>query len=118
MEVTSISTGTTINRSLEWFGDLGSFSWKVIRAALTRPFELREIIRQLDELGSKSVPLVALSGAAIGAVLALESRSSLLRFGAKSMRFQPPWCIRSSTRWGRNRRRAGLDESDGANRRH
>ena len=74
-----------INRSLEWFGDLGSFSWKVICAAVTRPFELREIIRQLDEIGSKSLPLVALAGAAVGTVLALESRSSLERFGAKSM---------------------------------
>src|SRR4029077_2567159 len=40
---------------------------------------------QLDEIGSKSLPLVALAGAAIGAVLALESRHSLIRFGAKSM---------------------------------
>jgi phospholipid/cholesterol/gamma-HCH transport system permease protein len=85
MESTSTSTGITINRSLEWFGDLGTFSWKVICAAVTRPLELREIIRQFDEIGSKSLPLVALAGAAVGAVLALESRSSLLRFGAKSM---------------------------------
>ena len=75
----------TVNRSLEWFGDLGTFSWKVIRAAITRPFELREIIRQFDEIGAKSVPLVVLAGTAIGTVLALESRSSLVRFGAKSM---------------------------------
>jgi phospholipid/cholesterol/gamma-HCH transport system permease protein len=74
-----------INRCLEWTGDLGSFSWKVTRAAVTRPFELGEIVRQFDELGSKSLPLVALAGAAVGAVLALESRSSLARFGAKSM---------------------------------
>jgi len=74
-----------INRSLEWFGDLGNFSWKVIRAAITRPFEFGEIIRQLDEIGSKSLPLVALAGAAVGTVLAIESRSSLARFGAKSM---------------------------------
>jgi phospholipid/cholesterol/gamma-HCH transport system permease protein len=74
-----------INRWLEWTGDLGSFSWKVTRAAVTRPFELSEIVRQFDELGSKSLPLVALAGAAVGAVLALESRSSLARFGAKSM---------------------------------
>src|ERR1700730_11798879 len=85
MESTSTLTGITINRSLEWFGDLGSFSWKVISAAVTRPLELREIMRQFDEIGSKSLPLVALAGAAVGAVLALESRSSLLRFGAKSM---------------------------------
>lgn len=74
-----------INRWLEWTGDLGSFSWKVTRAAVTRPFELSEIVRQFDELGSKSLPLVALAGAAVGAVLALESRSSLAHFGATSM---------------------------------
>src|ERR1700693_5417192 len=41
-------------------------------------------MRQLDEIGSKSLPLVALAGAAIGFVLALESRSSLAPVGAKS----------------------------------
>lgn len=85
MESTSTSNLTMIDHSLEWFGDLGTFSWKVIRAAVTRPFELRELVRQFDEIGAKSLPLVALAGAAVGAVLALESRSSLVRFGAKSM---------------------------------
>ncbi len=85
MESTSTSAWATINHSIEWFGDLGSFSWKVMCAAVTKPLELREIFRQLDEIGSKSFPLVALAGAAIGTVLALESRSSLVRFGAKSM---------------------------------
>jgi phospholipid/cholesterol/gamma-HCH transport system permease protein len=85
MESSSISSGTTFNRSLEWFGDLGIFSWKVICAAFAKPYELREIFRQFDEIGSKSFPLVALAGAAIGTVLALETRSSLVRFGAKSM---------------------------------
>jgi phospholipid/cholesterol/gamma-HCH transport system permease protein len=79
------SIWTPIHRCLEWFGDLGLFAWQVVRAAARRPFEGRELIRQLDEVGSKSLPLVALAGAAIGAVLALESRSSLSRFGAKTM---------------------------------
>jgi phospholipid/cholesterol/gamma-HCH transport system permease protein len=74
-----------INLFLEWFGDLGSFAWQVIRASVHRPFEGRELLRQFDEIGAKSLPLVALAGAAIGAVLSLESRSSLIRFGAKSM---------------------------------
>jgi phospholipid/cholesterol/gamma-HCH transport system permease protein len=85
MERASTSNGTMIYRSLEWFGDLGDFSWKVIRATVTKPFEFREIVRQFDEIGSKSLPLVALAGAAVGTVLALESRSSLEHFGAKSM---------------------------------
>lgn len=72
-------------RFFEWFGDLGFFAWQVLRSAVRRPFEGRELLRQLDEIGSKSLPLVAMAGAAIGFVLALESRSSLARFGAKSM---------------------------------
>ena len=74
-----------INEFFEWFGDLGIFFWQVVRAAVTPPFEFRELFRQLDEIGSKSLPLVALAGAAIGVVLSLEARSSLTRFGAKSL---------------------------------
>src|SRR5271163_2947402 len=74
-----------INNFLEWFGDLGIFSWRVVRAAVMPPFEFRELFRQLDEIGSMSAPLVALAGAAIGAVLSLEARSSLTRFGAKAL---------------------------------
>jgi len=55
------------------------------RATLTPPYEGRELVRQLDEIGSKSVLLVALAGAAIGVVLSLETRDSLIQFGAKSM---------------------------------
>jgi phospholipid/cholesterol/gamma-HCH transport system permease protein len=69
----------------EWFGSLGIFSWRVFKAAVTPPYEWRELIRQLDEVGSRSFPLVALAGAAIGVVLSMEARYSLSRFGAKSM---------------------------------
>ena len=85
MRSTLTSVWRPINRFLEWFGDLGLFAWQVVRAAVRRPFEGRELLRQLDEVGSRSLPLVALAGAAIGAVLALETRSSLVQFGAKSM---------------------------------
>src|SRR5271170_2895809 len=70
---------------LEWFGELGIFVWQVLRAAVTPPFQVAEFVRQLDEIGSKSVPLVALAGSAIGTVLALEARYSLVRFGAKAL---------------------------------
>jgi phospholipid/cholesterol/gamma-HCH transport system permease protein len=68
----------------EWFGDLGIFCWQTLRSALAPPYEGRELLRQLDEVGSKSLPLVALAGAAIGVVLSLQTRDSLIRFGAKS----------------------------------
>ena len=79
------SSKSTIDEVLEWFGDLGIFFWQVVRAAVTPPFEFRELFRQLDEIGSKSLPLVALAGGATGVVLSLEARYSLTRFGAKSL---------------------------------
>jgi phospholipid/cholesterol/gamma-HCH transport system permease protein len=78
------STGL-VSEFFEWFGDLGIFFWRVVRAAVTPPFELGELFRQLDEIGSKSLPLVALAGAATGVVLSLQARFSLTRFGAKSL---------------------------------
>ena len=69
---------------VEWFGELGIFCGRMLRAALVPPFEFRELLRQLDTIGAKSLPLVALAGAATGVVLSLETRDSLSRFGAKS----------------------------------
>lgn len=69
----------------EWFGELGIFCGRLARAAVTPPFEFRELLRQMDEIGAKSLPLVALAGSAIGVVLSLHTRDSLIRFGAKSL---------------------------------
>jgi phospholipid/cholesterol/gamma-HCH transport system permease protein len=70
---------------LEWFGEFGSFMWDVMRAAVHPPFEGSEFIRQLDEVGAKSLPLIAMAGSAVGVVLSLEARQSLVRFGAKAL---------------------------------
>src|ERR1700689_921366 len=83
--MSSNASNGVITGFLEWFGNLGTFFWQVTRAAVKPPFEFRELFRQLDEIGSKSLPLVALAGAATGVVLSLEARYSLTRFGAKSM---------------------------------
>jgi phospholipid/cholesterol/gamma-HCH transport system permease protein len=70
---------------VEWVGDLGFFGWRVAKAIFSRPFEGAEFLRQLDAIGAKSLPLVALAGAATGVVLSLQTRDSLTRFGAKSL---------------------------------
>jgi phospholipid/cholesterol/gamma-HCH transport system permease protein len=72
-------------RFFEWFGELGFFGFQLIRAIFSPPYEAGEFAHQLDELGSKSLPLVALAGAATGVVLSLETHDSLVRFGAKSL---------------------------------
>lgn len=69
----------------EWFGDLGIFFGRMAKSLFVRPFEFGEFARQLDAIGAKSLPLVALAGAATGVVLSLQTRDSLTRFGAKSM---------------------------------
>jgi phospholipid/cholesterol/gamma-HCH transport system permease protein len=68
-----------------WFGELALFCWRLARVAFVPPWEGRELVRQMDAIGSKSLPLVALAGAATGVVLSLQTRDSLARFGAKSM---------------------------------
>jgi phospholipid/cholesterol/gamma-HCH transport system permease protein len=78
------STKALIVSCVEWFGELGMFCRRMLRAAMLPPFEFRELIRQLDVVGARSFPLVALAGAATGVVLSLETRDSLSRFGAKS----------------------------------
>jgi phospholipid/cholesterol/gamma-HCH transport system permease protein len=72
-------------KGLEWFGELGLFSARVFRAAVTPPYELGELLRQCDIIGAKSLPLVAMAGAATGVVLSLQTHDSLMRFGAKSL---------------------------------
>ena len=77
--------GKLLRSFVESAGELGMFCSRVAKAILTPPFEMAECIRQLDAVGAKSLPLVALAGAATGAVLSLQTRDSLTRFGAKSL---------------------------------
>jgi len=79
------SFGQPLQVMVEWVGDLGLFCWRVTKAIFSRPFEGAEFLRQLDAIGAKSLPLIALAGAATGAVLSLQTRNSLTRFGAKSL---------------------------------
>ena len=71
--------------ALAGVGDLALFAFRAIRACLTPPFEFRETVRQIYELGFRSAPLIAVSGVAVGVVLSMHTRASLERFGAESM---------------------------------
>lgn len=77
--------GTIVGPLLKWFGELGIFCGRLARAAVSPPYEGRALVRQMDEVGSKSLPLVALAGAATGVVMALQTHASLTRFGAASL---------------------------------
>lgn len=71
--------------ALATVGDVSLFASKAARAALVPPFEARETVRQIYELGVRSAPLIAVSGLAVGVVLSMHTRASLERFGAEAM---------------------------------
>ena len=66
-------------------GDVSLFALRAARELFLPPYELRETIRQLYEVGLRSAPLIAVSGVAVGVVLSMHTRASLERFGAEAM---------------------------------
>jgi phospholipid/cholesterol/gamma-HCH transport system permease protein len=85
LKVFGSAVQTSVFGFFAWFGELAIFCWRLARVAFVTPWEGRELVRQMDAIGSKSLPLVALAGAATGVVLSLQTRDTLARFGAKSM---------------------------------
>jgi phospholipid/cholesterol/gamma-HCH transport system permease protein len=79
------STGRLAGRALEQIGAVSAFGARVWWEAGRRPLEGAETLRQLHELGVRSVPLIAASGFAVGVVLSMHTRASLERFGAESL---------------------------------
>jgi phospholipid/cholesterol/gamma-HCH transport system permease protein len=67
---------------LEATGEVSLFGLRAVTDAFRRPFEGVEIRRQLAEVGSKSLPLIIASGFALGAVLTMHTRTTLVMFGA------------------------------------
>lgn len=53
------------------------------RAAVTRPFYARDLVRQMEIIGLGSLTVVILTGLFTGAVLALQSGMTLDQFGAR-----------------------------------
>jgi phospholipid/cholesterol/gamma-HCH transport system permease protein len=66
-------------------GEIGLFGFRAIRDAFRPPFEFPEMLNQIVEVGWRTGPLVVISGFAFGVVLALETRSSMMSFGAAAM---------------------------------
>ena len=77
--------GTATLSLLDGVGEVSAFGLKAAREIFVPPFEVRETIRQIYELGLRSAPLIAVSGLAVGVVLSMHTRASLERFGAESM---------------------------------
>jgi len=65
-------------------GELSFFAGRFFRESFRRPFEFKEFLRQCFYMGNRSLLLVAVTGFIIGLVFTLQSRPTLLEFGAVS----------------------------------
>jgi phospholipid/cholesterol/gamma-HCH transport system permease protein len=79
------SVGLAIASSVTGCGAVTLFAGRAIVEAVRPPYEFRETVRQLHELGVRSVPLIAVAGFAVGVVLSMHTRASLERFGAEAL---------------------------------
>jgi len=77
--------GDLILTLLAWVGDVALFGARALYDTLLPPYEFKETWRQVYEIGWRSLPLITLSGLAIGVVLSMHTRASLERFGAEAM---------------------------------
>ena len=68
-----------------WVGEVALFGARALYEAVLPPYEFKETWRHVFEIGWRSLPLIALSGFAIGVVLSMHTRASLERFGAEAM---------------------------------
>lgn len=65
-------------------GDLASFTGRFFREVFKPPYEFRELLRQCYNMGNRSLLLVAVTGFILGLVFTLQSRPTLMEFGAES----------------------------------
>ena len=74
-----------LSRIIEFVGKVGAFGLRVLIDAVRPPFEFTQISRQLVEIGNKSIALIVVSGFALGAVMTLHTRNTLVMFGAEAI---------------------------------
>ncbi|MFM1879093.1 MAG: hypothetical protein RLZZ241_1959 [Bacteroidota bacterium] len=65
-------------------GELASFAGRFFKEAFRRPSEFKELLKQSYQVGNRSLTLVMVTGFIIGLVLTLQSRPTLIEFGAVS----------------------------------
>lgn len=65
-------------------GKVMIFSFKTLTWAFRPPLDIRNLLKQIEEVGIKSVPVILITGAFTGMVLALQSYTGFKRFNAEA----------------------------------
>jgi phospholipid/cholesterol/gamma-HCH transport system permease protein len=80
----SLKIANGLTTFFEEMGDMAFFAGRFFRQLFSRPFEYKELLRQCYIIGVKSLFLVAVTGFILGLVFTLQSRPTLVKFGAQS----------------------------------
>ena len=73
------------NTFLTGVADVFLFIRLIFKETFSRNFELKEFLRQCYHIGYKTLPLISITGTIMGLVLTIQSRPTLLNFGAVNM---------------------------------
>lgn len=82
--ITISQIGNTLKSFFIEIGDLSNFAGRFFKEVFTRPFEFKELLRQCYNMGNRSILLVGVTGFILGLVFTLQSRPTLMEFGAQS----------------------------------
>jgi len=80
----SLHIPNTVRSFLLEIGELSYFAGRFFKELFSRPFELKELMRQCYQMGNKSLVLVGVTGFILGLVMTLQTRPTLMEFGAES----------------------------------
>ncbi|MFA6034387.1 MAG: ABC transporter permease [Myxococcota bacterium] len=75
--------GTFTGNGIEYAGGLVMMITRTFRQLFKRPFEGSAIAQQIEIIGIQSMPIVVLTAAFTGMVMALQYASGMMRFGAQ-----------------------------------
>ena len=78
------NTSSHVKAFLIEVGDMSYFFGRFFKELFKRPFEFKELLRQCYNIGNRSLLLVVITGFIIGLVLTLQTRPTLMEFGAVS----------------------------------
>jgi phospholipid/cholesterol/gamma-HCH transport system permease protein len=85
MELRPIKTSSSWKEYFSRIADFISFTLRFFKAAFKPPYELKELVQQCYKAGYTSLPLVVTTAFIMGLVLTIQSRPSLIEFGAESL---------------------------------
>lgn len=77
--------GASIMKLLRKMGGWTLFIGETLSWIFKKPYRLRHIIKQMEFIGVKSVPIIALTGIFVGAVFALQTGKAFAMFHAESL---------------------------------